>query len=180
MARYLRALGALLDTAANLISDDDVELITDSIITNLSADLAKQEANLGFQLVEQSIFTLWMMRKIRTLGREIANAGDPPDKASDGILLREYLTHSLWAQLHLDAIFAAMKFNRPIRQSIWEPMCDGLRHAVNAYAVMKDALYLRRPKVQEETPLEGLPWDEEDDELLASSMGTDDSPSQRN
>lgn len=178
--RYLRALGALLDTAANLISDDDVQLITDSLIANLSADLAKQEAKLGPQLVEQSIFTLWMMRKIRALGRDIANAGDPPDKAADSTLLKEYIARSLWAQLHLDAIFAAMKFNRPIRQSIWEPMCNGLRSAVNAYAIMKDALYLRQPQVQDETPLEGLPWDEEDQELLDSSMGTNVHPSECN
>jgi len=37
------------------------------------------------------------------------------------------------------------------------------------YAIMKDALRLRRPELQAslETP---MPWDEEDDELLASSM----------
>src|SRR5271157_1498495 len=162
--RYIRALSALHDTAANLISDDELQQIADSIIANLSADLEKQEANLGTQLVEQSIFTLWMMQKIRALSHEIASAGEPPDKAADGILLKEYLNHSLWAQLHLDAIFAALKFNRPIRQSIWEPMCDGLRAAVNAYAVMKDAVYLRRPRVQEDAPLAGLPWDEEDEE----------------
>jgi|SRR5271157_742879 len=178
--RYIRALSALHDTAANLVSDDALQQITDSIIANLSADLAKQEATLGTQLVEQSIFTLWMMPKLRALAREIVSAGDPPDKTADSVLLKEYLTYSLWAQLHLDAIFAAVKFNRAIRQSIWEPMCNGLRAAVNGYAVMKDALYLRRPRVQEDAPLDGLPWDDEDEELLASSMGTDDSPSQRN
>ena len=166
--RYIRALSALLDTAANLVPNE--EKVTDSLIANLTADLTKQEATLGSQLVEQSIFTLWMMPKIRALGREIARAGDPPDRAADGVLLKEYLTHSLWAELHLDAIFVSLKFNRPIRESIWEPMCNGLRAAVNAYAVMKDALYLRQPKVQDETPLEGLPWDEEDQELLDSSM----------
>src|SRR5271166_3101606 len=61
--RYIRALSALHDTAANLISDDELQQIADSIIANLSADLEKQEANLGTQLVEQSIFTLWMMQK---------------------------------------------------------------------------------------------------------------------
>ncbi len=166
--RYLRALSALLDTVANLVSNE--EQVADAIIANLSADLAKQERTLGPQLVEQSIFTLWMLQKIRALASEIAKAGDPPDKAADRILLKEYLTNSLWAELHLDAIFAAVKFNRPIRESIWEPMCNGLRAAVTGYAVMKDALYLRQPKVQDETPLEGLPWDDEDKYLLDSSM----------
>ena len=168
--RYIRALSALQDTAANLISADEMRKIEDSIIANLSADLEKQGDTLGAQLTEQSMFTLWMMPKIHAVAWEISNAGDPPDKAADSVLLKEYLAHSLWAQLHLDAIFAALKFNRPIRESIWEPMCNGLRAAVDAYAVMKDALYLRQPKVQDETPLEGLPWDEEDQELLDSSM----------
>ena len=165
--RYIRALSALQDTAANLIPQ--LTRITQTLIANLSADLSKQELTLGSQLVEQSIFTLWMMQKIRSLGREISSAGEPQDKAKEAVLLREYIAHSVWAQLHLDAIFAR-GINRPIRQSIWEPMCNGLRSAVTAYAVMKDALYLRQPKIEDETPLHGLPWDDEDEELLASSM----------
>jgi hypothetical protein len=174
--RYIRALTALLDTAANLVPNEDH--VTEGILAHLSADLDKQGATLGPQLLEQSIFTLWMMPKIRSVAIEISRAGDPPDKSADDILLREYLTHSLWAQLHLDAIFAAVKFNRPIREAIWEPMCNGLRASVNAYAVAKDALYLRRPPV-EEVALEGLPWDAEDDELLASSMGDDAESAER-
>jgi hypothetical protein len=177
--RYVRALRALHDTASNLISDEVLAQISDSLLPSLAADLEKQEGALGSKLVEQSVFTLWMMPKIRTLAQEIVKAGDAPDRAADNLLIDEYQSTSLWAQLHLDAIFAALKFDRPVRESIREPICNGLRAAVNAYAIMKDALYLRHPIV-DEGPLEALPWDAEDDELLASSIGDDAKPAERN
>jgi len=169
--RYVRALRALDDTISNLIPPDLRREVSENATSELSSDLEKQESRLGPKLVEQSIFTLWTINKIRSLADEICAAGDvsATDKAADTILLNEYRGVSLWAQFHLDTVFAAMKFDMPVCEEIREPLCDGLRAAVNAYAVMKDALYLRRPMV-EQSGANALPWDEEDDQLLDASM----------
>ena len=169
--RYMRALRALQDTLSNLVCGEIFEDISDSMMADLSADLEKQEQRIGRKLVEQSVFTLWTIRNIRSLAIEICKAGDAPekDKATDTILLYEYHGASLWAQFHLDTVFAAIKFDRPLCEELREPICEGLRASVNAYAIMKDALYLRRPPV-EQPALEGLPWDDEDNQLLDASM----------
>lgn len=169
--RYVRALRALEDTVSNLIPSEAYGEISGNATSQLAADLDNEVARFGEKLVEQSIFTLWTIRNIRALGVEICAAGDvaPDDRAADRTLLYEYHNFSLWAQFHLDIVFAAMKFERPIAEPVRESICDGLRAAVNAYAIMRDALYLRRPPI-EQSCTNALPWDEEDDQLLDESM----------
>ena len=171
LPRYVRALRALHDTATNLVSDDVVDQLSDSVMAALATDLQKQELRFGKRLIEQAEFTLWTIRKMRTLSREICKAGDAStDKRQTDIsLANEYCSASWWAQFHLDMLFAAMKYDRPIREKIREAVCDGLRAAVDAYAIMKDALLLRLPAAEQASP-GALPWDSEDEQLLASSM----------
>ncbi|MHB8486836.1 MAG: hypothetical protein ACYDCM_14075 [Candidatus Acidiferrales bacterium] len=173
MPRYVRALRALHDTVINLVSDEMLKSLSDSIIAELADDLEKQrESRFGDKLTDQALFTLWTIRKISSLAQEIISAGKVlgGKRQADNTLLYEYHANSLWAQFHLDVLFAAMKFDRPICEQIRETICDGLRASVNAYAIMKDALSLRRPQIEETAPALALPWDEEDEQLLASSM----------
>lgn len=173
MPRYARALRALYDTVTNLVSPESIEAISNNVIAELADDLAMQrESRFGDKLTDQAIFTLWTIRKISKLGREITKAGSVPadKKAVDNQLRHEYHAASIWSQFHLDLLFAAMKFDRPICENIRETVCDGLRASVNAYVIMKDALILRSNQVEESAPALILPWDEEDAELLASSM----------
>ncbi len=171
MPRYVRGLRALYDTVVNLVSDKMVEAISESIFAELGEDLEKQRERFGNKLTDQAVFTLWTIQKIGVLGREIASAGSVPKdkKKQDNDLLYEYHASSLWSQFHLDVLFAAAKFDRPIVEPIRETVCDGMKAAVDAYVIMKDALALRCPQQQETEALQ-LPWDEEDEQLLASSM----------
>lgn len=184
MPRYVRALRALQDTVINLVSSEMLEAISSGIVAELADTLEKQgESRFGNRLTDQAVFTLWTIRKIGVLGREIISAGNVPadKKESDHALLYEYHNSSLWAQFHLDILFAAIKFDRPICEQVRETICDGLRASVNAYVIMKDALSLRSPKGEEIASALSLPWDEEDEKLLASSMRDmhDDSSDQR-
>jgi hypothetical protein len=170
--KYLRALRALQDTVSNLVSEETIDRMNDEGIADLALDLQKKgPSQFGPILTEQALFTLWTMGKIRSLSRKIEDAGEAPagKQAYDAELVSEYRVNSLWAQFHLDALIAAMKFDKPICEDIRESICDGLRASVNAYAVMKDALLLRHPK-SDLPPTGGLPWDEEDEQLLAASM----------
>jgi hypothetical protein len=173
IARYVRALRALQDTVINLVRAETIQFVSDSLVCELADDLERQrESRFGNKLTDQAVFTLWTVRKIGALGREIASTGKVPanKKATDAALLHEYRIASLWAQFHLDILFTAVKFDRPICEQVRETICDGLRASVNAYVIMKDALSLRRPHLEEPPANVDLRWDAEDEQLLASSM----------
>jgi hypothetical protein len=171
LSRYIRALRAVTDTMSNLASQAEIEQLYESAMTVLATDIEKQRGKrFGDALTDQALFTLWTMGKIRALGREIEAVGKPSDRKADRQLHMEYQVASLWAQFHLDCVLAAIKFKKDFSEAIQASLCDGLRATVNTYAIMKEALALRLPNRLESAPADGLPWDEEDEKLLASSM----------
>jgi hypothetical protein len=168
--KYVRSIRALSDTVSNLMSEDQIAIITEAANAQFKEDLEKQRGlRFGEALIDQMMFTLWAMNKIRSMGQKIHDAGEPSDKDADLRLNRDYQVYLLWTQFHMDVIAAAMEFRKSVPEDVQRTIRDGLRASVNVYAIMKDALRLRRPELQAslETP---MPWDEEDDELLASSM----------
>lgn len=170
--KYVRSLRALSDTMSNLVPESELEVLSAEAVTELTSDLEKQRGVRFVNLLtDQAVFTLWTLGKIRSLGRKIHAAGKPPaeSRGADLVLNKEYRLCSLWAQLHLDAAFAAMKFEITVPEDVQDTICDGLRSAVNAYSIMKEALALRTPSAGVSLGV-ALPWDEEDDDLLASSM----------
>lgn len=168
--RYIRALRALSDTVSNLESDDEIELRGNEALSLISHDLEKQRGSrFGDKLIDQAMFTMWTLGKIRLLSREICSAGKPCDSRADKALASDYHAHSLWAQFHMDCILTAIKFRRDVPAEIQETLCDGLRALVNAYVIMKAGLALRTKDINA-LPAVNLPWDEEDERLLASSM----------
>jgi hypothetical protein len=168
--RYMRALRALSDTVSNLESEAEIEGRARHAISQLAADLEKQRGSrFDDNLVEQALFTLWTVGKIRILGRDIYAAGKPKDESVDMELSADCRMHSLWAQFHMDTVIAAMKFRKKLSAEIQKELSEGMRAIVNAYAVMKEALKLRLGTM-EEPPVTNLPWDDEDERLLAASM----------
>lgn len=169
--KYVRALRAVADTMSNLIPESEIETLSGEATASIIKDLEKQRGVIiASPLVDQSIFTLWTLSKIRTLGRRIEVAGRvSADKEGDDLkLLKEYRLTSLWAQFHLDSALSSIKFKRPLPDDVQGIIHDGLRSAVNAYAIMREALSLRT--LVEEVPPAELPWTDEDETLLASSM----------
>jgi hypothetical protein len=169
--KYVRALRALSDTMSNMVPESEMEVLSGEATTAVTNDLEKQRGvSFGNALADQAVFTLWTLGKIRALGRKIYAAGRPPieSRGADLVFLKEYRLTSLWAQFHLDSACAAIKFKKILPDDVQEVICDGLRAVVNAYAVMREALSLRT-HVEEAVPAV-LPWDEEDERLLASSM----------
>ena len=170
--KYIRALRALSDTMSNLVSDEQMDAQAARIFRELTDDLEKQRGvRFGSALVDQAIFSLWVLGKMRSLGSTICAVGRPhaKNKKADLELHSEFRACSLWSQFHLDCAIAAIKFRKAIPVDVQDQILDGLRALVNAYAIMKEALALRLPNLQG-APSSELPWDEEDDRLLASSM----------
>jgi len=170
--KYIRALRALSDTMSNLVSDEVMEAQAGRIFGELTVDVEKQRGvRFGSQLVDQAIFSIWVLGKMRSLGSTICAVGKPnaKNKKADLELHSEFRASSLWAQFHLDCAVAAIKFKKTVSEDVQCELCDGLRALVNAYAIMKEALSLRVPNLRGTPPSE-FPWDEEDDQLLVASM----------
>lgn len=169
---YVRARRALSDTMANLISASELEMLSSSALIRIDADVdGSREPLLGDAVAEQMKFSMWIIGKMRALGNEISKAESPKktgDCDLDLKLNEEFLLYSTWAQFHYDCVLAAMKFNKEVAPEVRDVIVDGLRAWVNACAIMEEALELRvAPPEYSEHP---LPWDEEDEQLLASSM----------
>jgi hypothetical protein len=167
---YCRALRALSDTLRNMAPDHDIDRFAKLAMAMFETDLQKQRGTrFSDHLTDQAVFTLWTLGKIRTLSFSLVDAPAPDLRGADLQLCNEYRLCSLWAQFHMDLAMGAIKFDKAIAADVQETICDGLRTAVNAYAIMKEAYALRHPRA-ERPAATGLPWDEEDEQLLAASM----------
>ena len=171
--KYVRSLRALNDTFLNLVPENVIAQLSQQALMDLESDIQHQgPSTFGQKLTEQSAFTLWTINEIRAL-RTNALGNDVPQslRQRDSELASEYYGDSLWAQFHLDSLIAAIKFNRPVSEEIRAEVCEGLRAAVNAFAIIKDAETLRvKPSSIESAAPVTLPWDDEDERLLNSSM----------
>lgn len=168
--KYIRALRALSDTVRNMKSEHEIDRRSTVAMADFKTDLEKQRGvRFGNGLTDQAIFTLWTLEKIRSLSFKLVGKPSPEQRGIDLQLNKEYRLCSLWAQFHMDVVVAAMNFEKTIPGDVQDAICDGLRAVVNTYAIMKEALALRHPRA-EEPAAEVLPWDEEDEQLLAASM----------
>jgi hypothetical protein len=168
--KYIKARRAFVDTLSNLAPESTIETIARECASGMSEDIQKQRGHrFGDTLTEQAVFSLWTIRKVNELAKAVNNAGDPIDKDADHKLHAEYDLASMWGMLHLDLVAIAMKFKKTIPDDIQAALCEGLRIIVNVYAILKDAMALRASQA-EAALVSALPWDEEDERLLALSM----------
>ncbi len=120
---------------------------------------------------DQATFTVWIFQKIASLMDEIEKLGPPPDELleRDIGMARDFGNLHGWAQFHMDCLTEAIHIDKPLSQEILDEVVDGLRAAVNAHSIIKQAVMIRRVQVKEGSPIE-IGWDEEEQELLDSSM----------
>jgi hypothetical protein len=172
--KYVRALRALSDTMRNFVPDEEFNALSDKAIELFTGDFEKfRGKQFTDEMVNQAQFTLWTLRRLMALGLAIDASGRPPDEDSRGVdsrLHKDYRLYSLWAQFHLDITLKAMHFHKKIIAAIQHEICNGMRAAVNAYAIGEEALALRVQDTPEMQPDVVNVWDAEDEELLASSM----------
>jgi len=168
---YVRARRALADTISRLIPEQVLELVRAATTERIAADLeSARNVLFGDAIADQVEFSMWVVDRMQSLGHMISVAGEPSDKDADRKLSSDFHLYALWGQLHYDCVLAAIKFQRPIPEGIQYSIRDGLRAWVNASAIMEEALALRTQQGAEGCSEAELPWDEEDQELLDSSM----------
>jgi hypothetical protein len=163
----------LSDTIRNFVPDEDFQAAADKAIDNFLEDFEKARGqSMTDTLISQAQFTLWTLRRLRALGHAIDAAGAAPeaDRGADSRMNKDYRLFSLWSQFHMDVTLTALYTKKDIPVPVQSSICDGLRSAVNAYAIGEEALALRSPVQTSEPDDVPYVWDEEDEELLSSSM----------
>jgi hypothetical protein len=123
----------------------------------------------GSDLTERGLFTVWTLRKIYDLAKEISASPLPNEIAEqDAEKARDFVRSALWNRFHVDCLTKSMRAKKPIYPEVVDPIRDGLRAAVDAYAHIRQWADLRIPKP--EPDFAPIGWTGDDDALLADSM----------
>jgi hypothetical protein len=129
----------------------------------------------GSLLTEQAEFTIWTRRKTVDLVWKLFEPGVldhlPSAEAFElsKKLQSEFAIAAAWSQFHLECLTTAMRLGKAIYPDVVPAVVDGLRMEVNAYAIAKQMIDVYLPPATEDR-LVPYSWNEEDEELLASSM----------
>lgn len=169
--QYFAAMRALGDLVRIIVPKLKVELL----ITESLAEIEKDFRNLGpstfgSDLSNRGIFTVWILGKINGLAQEIGESTylENHQGKIDGDSVRKFAINAIWTRFHIDCLIKVMHTQEPILPDVMELIADGLRAAVNAYAWLRQSIDPRKTVSEAEFPQ--VPWDEEDDQLLADSM----------
>jgi hypothetical protein len=121
---------------------------------------------------DQALFTVWTLRKISALAEKISDKEPVSEdqKGFDTECVKQFCTSMTWTNFHLGCLITAIRFDKSIYPEVLSEIIDGLRAAVNAYAWIRQGVDIRFPI--EEPIIKKLDWDEEDQELLDSSMSS--------
>jgi hypothetical protein len=175
---YVRAMRVKSDLLRVILKDDlpSAARIVDRGLNGL--EFAFRDCGIkqfGSAVTEQAEFTIWTRRKTaalvwRLLELEVLNHPlSPGVQELSNTLYSEFALAAAWSQLHLDCLTTAMRLKKAIYPDVLPAVVEGLRAEVNAYAAAKRMIDLFLPPVTEEK-LAPYVWDNEDEELLASSM----------
>jgi hypothetical protein len=168
---YYKTVAALSNLARVIVPAQVLDRLAVESFSELEADLREQGlARFGAVARDQAVFTVWTLRKTNRLISMIAAAGPVPEdqRTADKKFAVEFSLNSRYSQFHLDCLIASMHFDKAINPEVLTEICEGLRTAVNAYGLIRQGVDLRLTR--EEPVIAPYAWDEEDQELLASSM----------
>jgi len=169
---YVRTIRILAELVDIVVPNSVIERLSGESFSELEADLRDQGTlRFGTTAKDQAIFTVWTMRRTSSLISKIAKCGPAPEESSelDTKLASEFLFYASWTRFHLDCLMTAIRLDKPIHPEVLPEIIDGLRAAVNAHGLIRRGVDLRVPR-PEDPVIAPVEWDEEDQELLDSSM----------
>lgn len=161
---------ALSSFAQAMVPADVINRLTRESICELEADIREKAlAAFGASIRDQILFTVWTLRKINDVLTQISTVkADASKQKADREYCGKFIVYAFRAQFSLDCLHMALRLNRPIYPEVMDGLKDGLRSMVNAYAWARQGLAIRLPA--EDVTMEPVVSDEEDEELLRSSM----------
>ncbi len=169
---FFKTMRAMSNLARVLIPRGTLERMSWESFGELEDDLTEQGLErFGAAGRDQAIFTVCAFRRMNRLVAKVASLGAPPKEsvAGDREIANNFSFYAAWTQFHLECLVASMRSDKPIPPEVLEIICEGLRSAVNAYGFLRQGLELRESS-SIAPPQAPYDWDEEDQELLDSSM----------
>jgi hypothetical protein len=163
----MTSLGSLIRIA---LPEHKIEQLAAESLAEMEAEFREHGVStFGADLTDRGLFTIWTLRKINDLAREIGKIKPVElghtihaDKANN------FAIHAVWTRFHIDCLAKAMRLHKPVYPEVVEPMRDGLRAAVDAYAWLRQCV--DSCLGAEEPVLPVVAWDAEDEALLSDSM----------
>jgi hypothetical protein len=168
---YARALTSLAHLIRAVVPGPVIERVISESFCELESQFREHGIEqFGATAKDQSLFTVWSLRRTGHLIAKIASMGPARAdlKEQDQELARRFSFSVTWTQFNLDCLLAAIRHNRGIQLEVLPEIIDGMRAAVNAYGYAREGLDLRDPP--QEPLIEQYQWDSEDQALLDSSM----------
>jgi hypothetical protein len=168
---YANAVISLAKLANIIVPEHVMDRVVGETFSEFEAEFREHGLErFGAPTKEQAMFTVWTLRRTSRLISKISNSARIPKgrMEQDRELASNFTFYTVWTQFHLDCLLAAIRFNKPIQLDVLPEIIDGLRGAVNAYGYARQGLRLRAAET--ESPLTPYQWDEEDQDLLDSSM----------
>jgi hypothetical protein len=166
---YVAAIRALGDLAAIILPKQAIERISTECFSEMEADFREYGTSaFGSDLTDRGLFTVWTLRKIHNLAKEIADFPLLENVEEDAERAMDFITAALWNRFHVDCLIKSMRAEKPIYPELVDPIRDGLRAAVNAYACIRQWADLRNPR--EEPVVPPIEWTTDDEILLLDSM----------
>jgi len=168
--QYFVAMRALGDLSRIVLPKQAIDRLVAESFSEMEADFRELgAATFGTDLTDRGMFTVWTLRKIHDLAQEImASSSLKENESKDSEMGMEFVTLAVWNRFHVDCLTKSMRAKKPIYPEVVEPIRDGLRAAVNAYACIRRWADLRNPKPEPE--LGPIEWTEDDERLLIDSM----------
>lgn len=169
--QYVDAITALGRLARIILSKQAIEGISLESFSEMEADFRELgDSSFGSDLAERGLFTVWTLRKIYDLAREIESFPQPQgEEAREDIeKARDFVRYALWNRFHVDCLIKSMRSKKAIYPEVVEQLRDGLRAAVNAYAHIRQWADIRNP--QHESDPGEIDWSAEDEAWVKDSM----------
>lgn len=167
---YVSAIRALGELAQIVLSKRSIECLSVESFSEMEADFRNLGPSaFGLDLTERGMFTVWTLRKIHDLAMEIAASPSPNENTKeDADIAMDFVMLILFSRFHVDCLLKSLRSNKPIYPEVVDPIRDGLRATVNAYARIRQWADIRNPKQEPELP--NREWTDDDELLLADSM----------
>lgn len=162
--QYLSAMVALSALVKLAVPKPVFDRIVAESLSEQEADFGEHGAAIfGNELRNRGLFTVWTLRKISDLADKVREAQEK--KVGSEELVKKFVASAVYARFHLDCLLKSIHAKRPIFPEIVDPLAEGLRSAVNAYALMRQMV--DTPQLE---PSFSVEWTEEDEVWLKDSM----------
>jgi hypothetical protein len=170
-AAYLNGVLGLPSLMKFAVPTHVIERLNREFFCELEADLRDRGVQaFGVAVRDQAMFTAWTLRKITDLVSQIPADPKNTTQAENSHLTKlvvEFACSGIWARFHLHCLVSSLRLGRPIYPEPLEVILEGLRAAVNTYALSRRLLDALSPLPVPQ--LDHIEWDSEDDELLAEA-----------